>query len=177
MLGNFFSKPILETGHDGLWYWVSARKYAQKNMNWDAWLYYRIAANFLDPVDFLSSPNLEKLQHEEDRVHPDAFPDTKPLMLDANGSVFQVTAIDTTATFGALDLEVHYTPDAVQAAQLRDPPTARKQVTALMVSLLATHPELNDAFHGVWVLADGGSASLFSLELPMDQISSGLSHP
>jgi hypothetical protein len=170
MLGGFFSKPMLETGHDGLWYWVSARKYAQMNMNWDAWLYYRIAAYFLDPVGFLSSPNLEKLQHEEDRVHPETFPGRKPLTLDATGSVFQVTAIDTTTTFGPLDLEVHYTPDATQAAQLRDSQTARKQVTALMASLLATHPELHDAFHGVRVLADGWSASLYSLELPMDQI-------
>jgi hypothetical protein len=170
MLGGFRSKPILETGHDGLWYWVSARKYAQRNMNWDAWLYYRIAAYFLDPVEFLSSPNLEKLQHEEDRVHPDGFPGREPLMIGANGSVFQVTAIDTTTTFGALDLEVHYIPDIAQAAQLHDPPTARKQVTALMTSLLTAHPELHDAFHGFWVLADGGSASLFSLELPMDQI-------
>jgi hypothetical protein len=171
MLGGFFSKPILETGHDGLWYWVSARKYAQKNMNWDAWLYYRIAAYFLDPVEFLSSPNLDKLQQEEEHVHPANLPAAQqPLMVGAHGTVFRVNSIDTTATFGALDLEVHYTPDAAQAAQLHDPPTARKQVTALMASLLTLHPELHDAFHGIWVLADGGSASLFSLELPMDQI-------
>jgi hypothetical protein len=171
MLGGFFSKPILETGHDGLWYWASARKYAQRNMNWDAWFYYRIAAYFLDPVEFLSSPNLDKLQHEEEHVHPTNLPAMQqPLMIGAHGSVFQVNSIDTTATFGALDLEVHYTPDAAQAAQLHDPPTARKQVTALMTSLLTLHPELHDAFHGIWILADGGSASLFSLELPMDQI-------
>jgi len=160
-----------------LWYWTSARNYAQKNMNWDAWFYYRIAAESLDPVDFLSSPNLEKLQHEEDRVHPDTFPGPKPLMLDANGSVFQVATIDTTSTFGALDLEVHYTPDSAQATQLHVSPTARKQVTALMASLLTIHPELHDAFHGIWVLADGGSASLFSLELPMDQIDAGIQPP
>jgi hypothetical protein len=171
MLGNLFPKPILETGHDGLWYWVSARNYAQKNMNWDAWFYYKIAANFLEPVEFLSSPNLDKLQHEEEHVHPTNLPVAQqPLMVGAQGTVFQVNSIDTTATFGALDLEVHYTPDAAQAAQLHDPPTARKQVTALMTSLLTLHPELHDAFHGFWVLADGGSASLFSLELPMDQI-------
>jgi hypothetical protein len=171
MLGNLFPKPILATGHDGLWYWVSARNYAQKNMNWDAWFYYKIAANFLEPVEFLSSPNLDKLQHEEEHVHPTNLPAAQqPLMVGAHGTVFQVNSIDTTATFGALDLEVHYTPDAAQAAQLHDPPTARKQVTALMTSLLTLHPELHDAFHGIWVLADGGSASLFSLELPMDQI-------
>jgi hypothetical protein len=177
MLGGFFSRPMMEAGHDGLWYWVSARKYAQRNMNWDAWFYYRIAAYFLDPVEFLSSPNLEKLQHEEDKVHPDNLPGTKPLMLGAHGSVFQVTAIDTTAAFDALDLEVHYTPDAAQTAQLRDPPTARKQVTEVMTALLALHPELHDAFHGIWVQADQGSASVFSLELPMDQIVPGTQPP
>jgi VWFA-related protein len=139
------------------------------NMNWNAWFYYRLAAYYLDPVAFLSSPNLEKLQREEDLVHLDNLPGTKPLMLTADGSAFLVTTIDTTATFGTLDLEVHYTPDTSQVAQLRDPPTARKQVTAVMTALLALHPELQDAFHGIWVQAEG-SASNFSLELPMDQI-------
>ena len=174
MLGGFFSKPMTQAGHDGLWYWVSARNYAQKNMNWDAWFYYRIAAEFLDPVDFLSSPNLEKLQAEEDKVKPSSFPGATPLTLNARGTAFQVTSIDTTTTFGPLDLEIHYTPDAAQAAQLHDPPTARKQVTELMTALLAQHPDLPDAFHGIWVQADGGPASLFSLELPMDQIIPGV---
>ncbi len=170
MLGGFFSRPMSEAGQDGQWYWAAARNYAKRNMSWDAWLYYRIAAYLLGPVDFLSSPNLEKLQHEEDRVHPDNLPGTTPLMLTADGSAFQVKTIDTTATFGALDLEVHYTPDTAQTAELRDPPTARKQVTRVMTALLALHPELQDAFHGIWVQADQGSASIFSLELPMDQI-------
>jgi hypothetical protein len=39
-----------------------------------------------------------------------------------------------------------------------------------MTALLSLHPELHDAFHGMWVHADQGSASLFSLELPMEQI-------
>jgi hypothetical protein len=177
MLGGFFSRPMMEAGHDGLWYWVSARKYTQANMPWDAWFYYRIAADVLAPVEFLSSPNLEKLQHEEELGHPDNLPGPKPLMLAAHGSSFQVTTIDTTAIFGALDLEVHYSPDAAQTAQLRDPPTARKQVTEIMTALLALHPELHDAFHGIWVQADQGSSSIFSLELPMDQIAPGAQAP
>lgn len=177
MLGGLFSKPMMEAGHDGLWYWVAARNYAQKNMNWDAWLYYHIAGYFLNPVDFLSSPNLEKLQQERDRTHPGNFPDANPLSLAAHGSVFQITAIDTTAIFGPLDLEVHYTPDAAQAAQLRDPPAARKQATEVMMALLELHPELHDAFHGMWVQADQGTASGFSLELSMDQIAPGALPP
>jgi hypothetical protein len=175
MLAGFFSRPMIEAGHDGLWYWTSARKYAQESKNWDAWLYYRTAAYLLDPVEFLSSPNLDKLQHEQDRVRPDGLPVVKPLLLDAHGSVFQVTAIDITAALGTLDLEVHYAPDSPQSTQLHDPPTARKQVIELMAALLALHPELPEAFHGIWVHADDGTASVFSLELPMDQILPGTS--
>jgi len=177
MLGGFFSKPLVEAGHDGLWYWVSARDYAQRSMNWDAWFYYRVAAYTLQPVEFLSSPNLEKLQQEADRVHPDNLPTAKPLKLSANGSVFQVTTIDTTALFGPLDLEIHYVPDSAQTAELRNPPSARKQVTEVMMALLALHPELHTAFHGIWVQADQGSTSIFSLELPMDQIGPGIETP
>ncbi len=177
MLAGLFSKPLIEAGHEGLWYWVSARKYSERKMNWNAWFYYRIAAYLLDPVEFLSSPNIEKLQHEEDRIRPETLPGTKPMMLDAHGTAFQVTAMDTTTAFGALDLEVQYVPDSIQAAQLHDPPTARKQVTELMKALLELHPELQEGFHGIWVHTDEGSASAFSLELPMDLIVAGIQLP
>jgi hypothetical protein len=170
LLFGFSTRPMIEAGRDGLGYWTAAREYAQKSMTWNAWFYYRVAAYLLDPVEFLTSSNLEKLKHEEERVRPDTLPSTKPMMLDPHGSAFQVTAIDTAATLGPLDLEVHYTPDAAQAKLLHDPPVARKQVTDLMTALLELHPELKEAFHGVWVYADLGSASLFFLELPMDQI-------
>ncbi len=177
MLGGFFSRPMVEAGHDGLWYWVSARDYAQRSLKWDAWFYYRTAASLLDPVDFLSSPNLEKLQHEQDRVHPEDLPGMKPLLLNAHGLAFHVTTIGTTTTFGPLDLEVHYTPDTAQAAQLHDPSAARRQVTEVMTALLTLHPELQEAFHGFWVQADGESATLFSLELPMAQVAPGREPP
>ena len=170
MLAGFFSKPMIAAGHDGLWYWTSARKYAQTKMTWDAWLYYRIAASLLNPVSFLSSSNLEKLQHETETIHPDNLPGVKPILLNAYGTSFTVTAIDTTTAFGGLDLDVEYTPDLVQAAQLYDPPVARTQVSEVMSALLELHPELQGAFHGIWVHANQGEASLFALELPMNQI-------
>ena len=177
MLAGFFRKPMVEAGHDGLWYWVSARKYAQTKMDWDAWIYYQQAINLLDPVDFLSSSNLGKLRQEADQVHPAGFPGAKPLTLSANGAVFTVTGIDTSTAFGGLDLDVHYSPDAAEAAQLHDPPAARKQVTDVMTALLAQHPELHGAFHGIWVHADQGGSSLFALELPMNGISAGAANP
>jgi hypothetical protein len=69
-----------------------------------------------------------------------------------------------------LDFVVHYTADPAEAVQLRDPVSARKQVIDLMSGLLTMHPGLREAFHGMWVYADSGNATLFALELPMDQI-------
>lgn len=173
MLGGFVAKPMMAAGHDGLWYWTSARGFAAKNMNWDAWLYYRTANALLRPADFLSSPNLEKLEHEQEHVRPENLPVTKPIEIDAHGSAFQLTGIDSTTEFGRLDLEVQYAPDIVQSAQLRDPPSARKQVVEVMSSLLALHPELAQAYEGIWVRAEDNAVSLFSLELPMNQILPG----
>jgi hypothetical protein len=174
MLAGFFSKPMTEAGHDGVWYWVSARNYAQKKEDWGAWFYYRLAAQILDPVEFLSSSNLDRLHHEADAVKPQNLPDgSAPVTLTANGSNFALTNVDTTTALGPLDLDVHYTPDPAQAAQLRNPPAARNQMVAVMTALLSQHPELRTAFHGMWVHADQGSATLFALELPMDGIAGG----
>lgn len=172
-LAGLYAKPMLLADHDGVWYWTSARKFTQAKANWPAALYFRIAQNLLSPVDFLSSPNLEKLQQETDQARPGDLPGKSPLMLNVQGSTFAVTAVDTTTQFGSLDIDLHYTPNATQVAQLRVPVSARQQVTEVMSELLREHPELKPAFHGIWVHADQGNASLFAIELPMDQIPSG----
>jgi hypothetical protein len=170
MLAGFFAKPMIQAGHDGLWYWVSARRYAQSNGTWAAWFYYRLASDLLTPMDNVSSPNLQKLQTEQAGAKPANLPSDRPVPLSANGATFQLSAVDMTTQFGGLDLDVHYVPDPNQAAQLRNPPDARRQIVDIMSALLAQHPELHNAFHGMWVHADQGNVSLFALELPMDQI-------
>ena len=175
LLAGFYSKPMIEADHDGMWYWVSARRYVQNHGNLTAWLYYRIAQDLLVPLDFLSSPNLEKLRQEADQSRPPAVTANSSMLLNANGVTFNVTNVGTTTQFGALDIELHYSPDATQASQLRTPITARKQASDIMAALLTQHPELRDAFHGIWALADQGQgqSSLFALELPMNQIAAG----
>ena len=169
LLAGFVAKPMIEADHDGLWYWQAARRYVQTKMDLDAWLYYQIAANLLNPLDSISSPNLQKLQQEANEIRPNNLPGTNPVTLNAHDGVFTVTSIGTTTVFGGLDLEVHYTPNPVQAAQLRNPPAAREQVLGVMSALLEQHPELRQAFHGMWIHADMGTGSLFALDLPMTE--------
>lgn len=177
LLAGFFAKPMISAGHDGLWYWVSARRFKQMNGRWAAWIYYRMAASLLDPLDNLTSPNLQKLQQETEEVKPADFPSDKPITVSSPGGAFQLTSVDTSTDFGGLDLDVHYTPDPGQASQLSNPPLARKQMLDIMGALLAAHPELHQAFHGIWVHADQGNSTLFALELPMDQITGSSGAP
>ena len=173
LLAGFFSRPMMEAGHDGLWYWERAREFAQRKMNLAAWFYYQTAAYLLDPVPFLASPNLQKLQQEASRIRPTNLPGGTPMTLNVHGANFQITGMQPTTELGPWDLEVHYVPDAGHQAQLRDPTAARQQVVDVMTALLLQNPGLREAFHGMWVRAFEGDASLFALELPMDQIPAG----
>jgi len=174
-LAGFYAKPMIEADHDGIWYWTSARKYAQDHGNLAAWLYYSVAENLLSPVDFLASPNLDKLDQEWQQSRPPNLSANGSMMLNANGATFNVINLGIATDFGGLDLDLHYAPDPTQTSQLRTPVTARQQVTELMTALIAQHPELRQAFHGIWVHADQGQSNLFALELPMNQISQGQS--
>jgi hypothetical protein len=172
-LAGFFSKPLMLAGQNGVWYWSRARQFAQKKQDWSAYFYYQIATFLAEPADFLSSPNVEKLQREAGQVHPANLPVDQPVTVSVDGMPFSIAHVDTSADLGPLDFVIHYNADPTEAAQLRDPVSARKQVVDLMSGLLAMHPGLRDAFHGMWVYADSGNATLFALELPMDQIPGG----
>lgn len=172
-LGGLFSKPMMLAGQNGVWYWSHAREYAQRKQDWAAYFYYQIASFLVEPADFLSSPNVDKLRREAGAVKPQNLPADQPVTVYVDGMPFQVTHVDTSADLGPLDFVVHYNPNPQEAAELRDPVQARKQVVDLMSGLLAMHPGLREAFHGLWVYADSGNATLFALELPMTQIPGG----
>lgn len=172
-LAGFFAKPLMLAGQDGVWYWKHAREYAQQHDDWAAWFYYQIASALVQPVNFLSSPNLDKLHDEQNKVHPQNLPETQPITFTADGQAYQITRLDTSTELGPLDFVIHYEPTPTQAAQLRDPTAARQQVVNLMSGILAAHPGLRQAFHGLWVYADSNGAVLFALELPMNQIPGG----
>jgi len=165
-LAGLFTRPMTMGGHDGLWFWQQARDYTAKKQPWNAWFYYRTAQFLLQPVDFLTSPNLQKLQREAEKIRPAGLPGAAPLELIADDQNYDITSIHTGDFAGQLDLIVTY-----KAAPNLDPVAARAQVTAIMRALLQFHPELAEAFHGLWVYASPpGSQTPFALELPMRQI-------
>ena len=164
-LAGIFVRPLTSAGHDGVWYWTQARVYANKKQEWNAYFYYQTAAYLLRPVDFLSSPNLEKLQREMNGARPDGLPGAEPMKLESNGQVVEVTDIHTDGSLGGLDLVVNY-----KTADVSDPVATRTRNLEVMKALLKQHPELREAFHGLWVYANAENQKPFAIELPMSQI-------
>jgi hypothetical protein len=164
-LAGFFVRPWTAGGHDGIWYWKQAREYQQKKQDWNSYFYFKTAAYLLMPVDFVSSPNLEKLQKETSSVQSPGLPGEQPMQLAANSQSFAVTSLRTDGSLGGLDLVIHF-----QGAELPDPVAARTRNVEVMKAMLAQHPELRLSFHGLWVYADAPNQRSFAIELPMDQI-------
>ncbi|HEX3438187.1 MAG TPA: hypothetical protein VHT24_15565 [Pseudacidobacterium sp.] len=164
-LAGFFVRPLAYTGHDGVWYWTQAREYAKKHQEWNAYFYYQTAAYLLAPVDFISSPNLEKLQKEMDSVRPDGLPGNEPMTVVANGQTYEITSLHTDGSLGQLDLVVNY-----KTADASDPVATRSRNIDVMKALLRQHPELREGFHGLWVYANAENQRPFGIEQPMNQI-------
>jgi hypothetical protein len=165
-LAGFFPKPLSMAGHDGLWYWRQARLYAQKKQMWNAWLYYSTAISLLQPAAFFSSTNLEKLVEEQQSIRPTDLPGNTPLTVDEDGAAYKITSLRTDDALGGLDLVAHY--DSTSS----DPVAGRTHTIGVMHGLLTKHPELREAFHGLWVFADAGAGGqAFALEQPMSELS------
>ncbi len=164
-LAGVFVRPLTAGGHDGVWYWAQARAYANKRQQWNAYFYYQTAVYLLSPVDFISSPNLDKLQKEMNNVRPEGLPNPEPMKIEANGQTFDITNLHTDGSLGGLDLVVNY-----QVNDVSDPVATRSRNLEVMKALLSRHPELREAFHGLWVYADAENQRPFAIELPMNQI-------
>ncbi len=167
-LAGFSAKPLLEAGHDGLWYWTEARAHARKQERWSAYFYYQVAEYLLNPADFFSSPNLSKLEKEETAVRPDNLPGDEPMTVAAGDAVYTITGLRTDGSLGGLDLVVQE-----KVASVADPVATRAGILALMQALLAQHAELRGSFHGLWVYATAPGSQPFAIELPMTQIPAG----
>ena len=164
-LAGFFVRPMTAAGHDGVWYWNQARDYAKKKQLWNAYFYFQTAAYLLSPVDFISSPNRDKLQKEMDASRPAGLPGDEPMTLVAADQTFLITDMHTDGTLGGLDLVVNYKDKDVS-----DPVATRSRNVEVMKALLSQHPELKEAFHGLWVYANAENQRPFAIELPMNQI-------
>jgi hypothetical protein len=151
-------------GHDGVWYWTRARELAKLNLPWNSWYCYDAARYLLVPMDFLSSPNLEKLEAEQTQLKNSpltAFPYSIP-----DGSrTWKIDSVRLDPSLREADLGVTY-----ESTGVTDPAALRTEAVAVLSALLKAHPGLRQNFHGLWAYAVKEGKRTPVIELPMGQI-------
>ncbi len=169
LLAGVYPKPSTADGHDGLWYWKQARVMETQKQQWDAWLYLQEAQQLVQPAGFVSSTHLEKLQTELQSAIPPALSngigaDTPLVVKAADGTEYRFIGLGVDDSVG-LDVAAHLKVDAME-----DATAARKRNLAAMTALLAAHPELRRAFHGVWIFAEATGQTPYATEEAMAEI-------
>ncbi len=150
-------------GHDGVWYWSRARGLAQSDP-WAAWYSYEAARFLLIPVDFISSPNLEKLQKEQSDIvnsPQNAF----PYKLTAGDRTWTVDTVVLDPSLAEPDLGVVY-----ESTGVTDPAAQKTEATAVFSAFLKAQPGIRANFHGLWAYAVINGKRTPIIELPMTQI-------
>ena len=150
-------------GHDGVWYWTRGRALA-KSDPWSAYYSYAAARHLLLPVDFLTSPNLEKLQQEQGQVNPSpesAF----PLSLQQGDRMWRIDGVVFDASLREADLGVAY-----ESTGVTEPAAQRTEATTVLSAVLKAQPGLRANFHGLWAYAVINGKRTPVMELPMGQI-------
>jgi hypothetical protein len=169
-LGGLTARPGALDGHDGIWWWTHAREVVKadqtqtQSQSWSAWFSYEAARTLLLPVDFLSSPNLEKLGSEQALIKnspQDAF----PLTLPDGARIWKIDAVRLDPTLLHADLGVVY-----ESTGVTDPAAQRTEAVAVLSALLKAQPGLRQHFHGLWAYAVKDGKRTPVLELPMAQI-------
>jgi hypothetical protein len=159
-LAGFYPHATTAAGHDGTWYWKSARTYAKADEVWLAWIFYGQAAELLRPANFVTSTNLDRLLSERRAAAPPelmgGIGPNRPLVLkasdDTGGTVeYRFTGISAQASDDGkeLNLILHIPVDGE-----RDAAAAIARSKAAAKALLDAHIELRQAFTGVWIFAD-----------------------
>ncbi|HEY4009465.1 MAG TPA: hypothetical protein VGM11_04895 [Acidobacteriaceae bacterium] len=165
-MAGFYPHARTAAGHDGLWYWTTARADVKAGKKWLAWVLYGQADQLLRPANFITSTHLEQLRTERRNDAPGELSEgitaETPLVLKSkDGAEFRLTQLGSAAaTDGkSLDLVLHYTADSNA-----DTNAARTRNTAAAAALLNAHPELREGFSGVSVFSEVAGQSPFITE-------------
>lgn len=165
-LGGISAHEGMIDGHDGVWYWSHARDLAKSENPFAAAFTYDLASYLLVPVNYLSSPNLEKLSQEQAQTLAAIQPPLNfPYTLTDGPRTWKVTAMRLDASLHHGDIAIYY-----ESLGTTDPASARTEAVAVMTALLKQQPALRDNFHGFWAYAQNNGKPGFAIELPMSDI-------
>ena len=165
-LAGYYTRRNTIGDHDGQWFLSKAREFKAKGQPLNAWFYYLTAWDLLAPVDFMSTPQLDKITDEIQASRPADVPTASaPLELSAGGKSFKVQELAAVSVGPDFDLRVKY-----ETADASNPTLASQENAAMIRALLAKYPELRDAFATVIARATDSAGHDYGTLTPMKDV-------
>lgn len=165
-LAGYYPRLDAIGGHDGDWYLTKAREFKAKGDVHDAWFYYLTAWDLTAPVNFMGTPQLDKIATEMQSARPSDMPSqNSPLNLSANGKVFKVTELAAVPVDNKLDLRIRY-----ENANANNSGIAFQDNMAVIKAVVAKYPELREAFDSIIARAVDSSGQEYGTLLPVKEI-------
>lgn len=162
-LGGLSLRQGAFSGHDGVWYWSHARSLAAVD-GWSGWYLYEAARAMLLPVDFISSPNLEKLRQEQAQI-PNSPQAAFPYTIQDGERNWKINSVFFDSSLREPDLAVVY-----ESTGVTDPAALRTEATTVLSAFLKAQPGLRQNFHGLWAVASNKGKQTPVMALEMKQI-------
>ena len=131
---------------------------------WSAFYSYDMAHYLELPFDFISSPNLDELRHEQAQITPSPQSQLP--------YCFRKVIAHGRSIRSVLDPSLHE-PDLAlmyQSTGVTDPAALRTEATAVMGTFLKAQPGIKANFHGLWAYAAKDGKRTPVMELPMKEI-------
>ena len=165
-LAGYYPRLDAIGGHDGEWYLTQARAYKAKGATHDAWFYYLTAWDLSAPVNFMSTPKLDRIAAEMQTARPSDLPSQDaPLTLTAGAKTFKVTELTAVPVDNKLNLRIRY-----QNANASNSGIAFQDNMAVIKAIVAKYPEVREAFDSIIARAVDASGQEYGTLLPVKEI-------
>jgi len=164
-LAGYYVRQASFAGRDAQWFWDKAREFKSKNQLRNAYYYYIEARQLLVPVDFMGTPQLDKLYDETQQVVPKDLPSDGPLDVAISGKTYKLAQVFPVPAGEDLDLVVKYqVNDAGNTTQ------SYQDNMALIKGFIAKFPEFRDGFNAIVARAVDSSGREYGSLLAMKDI-------
>ena len=148
-LAGWFVKQTTVNGHDWQWFWQQGTQFKQQNKPVLAYLYLAQTRDFLSPVSFINTINIERVSQAIQSIQSPELPTNGPVTFQN----YKITDMYPIIFNGKYDLVIkHEVPDVSNTAQ------TFQNNTALLKAWLTAHPEMRDAFQEIeaWAATPNG---------------------
>jgi hypothetical protein len=164
-LAGFYVRPQTLSGHDFQWFWDKARESKAKGQLHNAYFYYLEARQLMSPVDFMGTPQLDKIYDETQQSVPKDLPVSGPMNTALGGATYKLTQLFPVAVNNDFDLVVKY-----EVPEISDTTKVFQSNMSVIKGMVAKYPELRDAFAGVVARAVTPAGQDYGSLLPMKEI-------